>query len=68
MQDEYTYLRGQYEAIMQHCEYLLRASSDPKILALAMESKRQAAAELAKLKRRDAQATEPDSLKLTPHR
>jgi hypothetical protein len=53
MQDEYAYLRGQYEAIVDHCEYLLRISSDPTILRMAEKSRRQAAAELAKLNRRD---------------
>jgi len=51
MQDEQTYLRGQYEEIVQHCEYLLRNAVDPKILARALESKLRAAAELARLDR-----------------
>ena len=52
MQDEYTYLREQYEEILAHCEYLLRNSVDERILALAKDSMKRAAAELARLNRR----------------
>ena len=52
MQDEYSYLRGQYQEIVEHCEYLLRNAVDPAILAKARESLRHASAELARLNRR----------------
>lgn len=51
MQDEYAYLRGQYQEIVQHCEYLLSHSIDPGIRARASESKTRAEAELARLQR-----------------
>lgn len=51
MKDEYAYLRGQYESIVQHCEYLLRNSVDAAIRARALDSKKKAAAELARLDR-----------------
>jgi hypothetical protein len=51
MKDEYEYLRGQYEEILRHCDYLLRNSGDPTILARANESKQKASAELARLNR-----------------
>lgn len=51
MRDEYAYLRGQYEEIVRHCDYLLHNSADPKVLAKANESKQKASAELARLNR-----------------
>lgn len=51
MKDEYAYLRGQYESIVQHCEYLLRNSVDAAIRARALDSKKKATAELARLDR-----------------
>ena len=51
MKDEYTYLRGQYEEVLRHCEYLLRNSADPIILSRANESKQRAQEELARLNR-----------------
>jgi len=51
MKDEYQYLRGQYEEIVTHCEYLLRNSADPVVRAKANESKQKASAELARLDR-----------------
>ncbi len=53
MKDEYSYLRGQYEAILQHCEYLLHNSADPKILMMARDSMQKASSELARLNRRE---------------
>ncbi len=50
-QDEYAYLRNQYQEILSHCEYLLKHSGDPKILAHANESKQRATADLARLNR-----------------
>ena len=52
MPDEYAFLRGQYEEILRHCEYLLRNSADPKILAMANASKQRAEVELARLNAR----------------
>jgi hypothetical protein len=54
MRDDYSYLRSQYASILEHCEYLLRSSADPKILAQANESKQRALYELQRLNRQNA--------------
>jgi len=51
MQDQYAYLRGQYEEIVEHCEYLLRNSIDPGIRAKAQDSMQKAMTQLARLNR-----------------
>ena len=51
MKDEYNYLRGQYEEVLRHCEYLLRNSADPVVLARANETKQRTQADLARLNR-----------------
>ena len=57
MRDEYSFLRSQYEEIVEHCEYLLSHSIDPKIRAKADVSKRKAQSELARLDRQVAATT-----------
>jgi len=57
MRDEYSFLRSQYEEIVEHCEYLLSHSLDPMIRAKADDSKKQAEAELARLDRQVAATT-----------
>ena len=57
MRDEYSFLRSQYQEIVEHCEYLLRHSIDPNIRNKAKDSKIKAQAELARLDRQVA-ATE----------
>lgn len=54
MRDEYSFLRSQYEEIVEHCEYLLNHSADPNIRARADDSKKRAQAELARLDRQMA--------------
>jgi len=57
MRDEYSFLRSQYQEIVEHCEYLLSHSIDPNIRNKAKDSKSKAQAELARLDRQVA-ATE----------
>jgi hypothetical protein len=57
MRDEYSFLRSQYEEIVEHCEYLLSHSIDPSIRNKAKDSKVKAQAALARLDRQVA-ATE----------
>lgn len=54
MVDEYSFLRSQYEEIVEHCEYLLSHSIDPNIRVKAEDSKLKAQAELARLNRQMA--------------
>ena len=49
--DEYAYLRKQYQEVLKHCEYLLQNTADPATLARANESKQRAQSELARLNR-----------------
>ena len=49
MHDEYSFLRGQYEEILRHCDYLLRHSTDVRVLSMASESKERAEHGLAEL-------------------
>lgn len=48
--DDYAYLRSQYEAIIEHTEYLMKNSPDKRVVETAHQSKRRAQHDLERLK------------------
>ncbi len=49
MLDEYTFLRRQYEAIIEHTNYLLRSADDLSIVDKAYETRARALRDLQRL-------------------
>ncbi len=54
MHSQFAFLRGQYEEIIDYCDYLLRNSTDSTVIANAITSKERAVQYLERLQREDA--------------